>query len=1199
MSNVDLQGTQPPALADDPIADQQSSSVSDDDESSSDDSVDSWDSQPRKTKKFRIGERQSRRVKLLDKSKQVGKARAGSRRLAVKAGSCSSLDASETSDSDDGSGSESKDETPPTRPITEAEAQSDTQAIMNMEEMACIMEFLWVFRRLLGVELGFSLHSLVDALVRSPGPGLLARLHTQLLQGLVSSKALSQENWPHYLALRCKLWARTLSKPQGQQPFQAAKGQEAAAYAALPASDRVRALKLLCDLRLEREDLSSAVEAALVEGAARAKAGKPPPPKPALPAVAVRRTRGSTAPPAAPSAGSSSAPAKGGRQGGMEQQEGSQLELEVLRRQPLGQWGEDGSGRSYWWLDWCEAGGLEGGWQCGSMLARQAAPQPATKSSAEEEVGVQTPARPPAPGLSAAVAPQAAGVTSQAAGVTSQAAGVTSQAAGVTSQAAGVTSQAAGVTSQAAGVTSQAAGVTSQAAGVTSQAAGVTSQAAGVTSQAAGVTSQAVALGSHPSTAHQTAAPVLAAPEPIAAAAAAVSSIDSTALQAEPQQEQQQQPGVKRQRGSDPGSKPPSQQQLPGQQQQDQHPETAAELAVIQANGNGRGPDSLAATSDAVMQIAAAMTAASHRTKRACATKPSPGAAAAGRQGGLAPSAGGGSAKQPKPGGMAGGGAGVGSAAAGRAQGKEASKVESGQGRSGKHEKLRGSKVAGSKGKAGQAAVRPHQAYRLPPQVLGGRWEVVATSQAELEAAAADLALSDHPADKQLAEQISGVLVAELQARVDAAERWRKAQERAAKALGVQLGGIIYDRGRTRKPVNYSQSQVGSQQPAAALKLDQGGYDKVMREALRDARLDPPDGQAGRDKRTRAARGPSAARPESHSSSKEETRNKHGNSRRSSKGEEARQEQEAEEPPGPDEAQAAEPAMTTLATAEGEKGREAMAQRRTAEAEAKALALAAEAEAQALADAGAYEAQLHRLQADLQQREQQLADNQRLLQPQQQVLDLQRDELQRKEQQVAQQLTALLHREQQLTEQQQQLQADLHLREQQVAEQQHQLLQQHADMHLREKQVAEQQHQLQQQQADLQLREQQVAQQKHQVQQQQADLQLREQQVAQQKHQVQQQLNRLQQQLEAQSGAELQRQVQQQLAALQHQQADQQAVSTNHPLPDHPTCSPLIPKSLRSPLLTTPGHNTHAHAFSASKVRMPSQAPTHHTSHKP
>ncbi|GFH22031.1 hypothetical protein HaLaN_19431, partial [Haematococcus lacustris] len=78
---------------------------------------------------------------------------------------------------------------------------------------------------------------------------------------------------------------------------------------------------------------------------------------------------------------------------------------------------------------------------------------------------------------------------------------------------------------------------------------------------------------------------------------------------------------------------------------------------------------------------------------------------------------------------------------------------------------------------------------------------------------------------------------------------------------------------------------------------------------------------------------------------------------------------------------------------------------------------------------------------------------------------------------------------------------------------------------------------------------------------------------AQKARELQQQLNRLQQQLEAQSGAELQRQVQQQLAAQQHllqqqhadqqEAADQQAVSTNHPLPDHPTCSPLVPGSLR------------------------------------
>ncbi|KAJ9510443.1 hypothetical protein QJQ45_015885 [Haematococcus lacustris] len=77
-----------------------------------------------------------------------------------------------------------------------------------------------------------------------------------------------------------------------------------------------------------------------------------------------------------------------------------------------------------------------------------------------------------------------------------------------------------------------------------------------------------------------------------------------------------------------------------------------------------------------------------------------------------------------------------------------------------------------------------------------------------------------------------------------------------------------------------------------------------------------------------------------------------------------------------------------------------MAQRRAAEAEAKAQALAAEAEAKAQADAGAYEAQLHQLQADLQQREQQVADTQRLQHAQQQLHDIQREEIQRKEQQA-------------------------------------------------------------------------------------------------------------------------------------------------------------------------------------------------------
>ncbi|KAJ9512424.1 hypothetical protein QJQ45_012957 [Haematococcus lacustris] len=333
-----------------------------------------------------------------------------------------------------------------------------------------------------------------------------------------------------------------------------------------------------------------------------------------------------------------------------------------------------------------------------------------------------------------------------------------------------------------------------------------------------------------------------------------------------------------------------------------------------------------------------------------------------------------------------------------------------------------------------------------------------------------------------------------------------------------------------------------------------------------------------------------------------------------------------------------------------------MAQRRAAEAEAKAQAGAAEAEAQAQADAGAYEAdeagadeadagayeagayeadagayeaegqaqadarayeaQLHQLQPELQQREQQTTDTQRLQHLQQQLQDLQQDELQRKEQQVAeqqqqlQQQQAVMHlREQQVAEQQHQLQqqqADMQQREQQVAQQHHQVQQQQADLQLREQQVAQQHHQVQQQQADLQKREQQVAQQDHQVQQQQADLQQREQQVAQQHHQVQlqQQLNRLQQQLEAHSGAELQRQVQQQLAAQQHllqqQQADlllrQQQVekqrqdTTLAPMPRYAVPCMPSPASTTTPFIhhTTPHHTTPHHTT-------PHHTTPHHT----
>ncbi|KAJ9532098.1 hypothetical protein QJQ45_003793 [Haematococcus lacustris] len=100
------------------------------------------------------------------------------------------------------------------------------------------------------------------------------------------------------------------------------------------------------------------------------------------------------------------------------------------------------------------------------------------------------------------------------------------------------------------------------------------------------------------------------------------------------------------------------------------------------------------------------------------------------------------------------------------------------------------------------------------------------------------------------------------------------------------------------------------------------------------------------------------------------------------------------------------------------------------EAEAKAKAVAAEVKAKGQADASDHkaEAQLHQLQADLQHREQQLADNQCLQQLQQQQLTEQQQQLTKQRQQLQQQRADLRRREQDLTERQ-------HQQEQQLIEQ--------------------------------------------------------------------------------------------------------------------------------------------------------------------
>lgn len=61
--------------------------------------------------------------------------------------------------------------------MTEEEGNEQLEEVREMWEMAAILDFLSVFKPVLGLNMDFNAGALERALVRSPGPGLLAGLH--------------------------------------------------------------------------------------------------------------------------------------------------------------------------------------------------------------------------------------------------------------------------------------------------------------------------------------------------------------------------------------------------------------------------------------------------------------------------------------------------------------------------------------------------------------------------------------------------------------------------------------------------------------------------------------------------------------------------------------------------------------------------------------------------------------------------------------------------------------------------------------------------------------------------------------------------------------------------------------------------------------------------------------------------------------
>ncbi|WIA29977.1 hypothetical protein OEZ86_000075 [Tetradesmus obliquus] len=176
------------------------------------------------------------------------------------------------------------------RNVSEDQAAADLAAIRGMWELAAVYEFMGQFKFWLNFSQLYPLQDLEEALVRAPGPGLLAQLHVDLLQGIATRSHVGLDNWVTTLAARLASEAHAMQQPLTGLPFRPVRGREAAEYAALGARQRVLTLKALADMRADREDMRGMMDDLLrAPPPAGAASGSNTPPR--------RSQRGASAPP--------------------------------------------------------------------------------------------------------------------------------------------------------------------------------------------------------------------------------------------------------------------------------------------------------------------------------------------------------------------------------------------------------------------------------------------------------------------------------------------------------------------------------------------------------------------------------------------------------------------------------------------------------------------------------------------------------------------------------------------------------------------------------------------------------------------------------------------------------------------------------------------------------------------------------------
>ncbi|CAK0785661.1 hypothetical protein CVIRNUC_008872 [Coccomyxa viridis] len=191
------------------------------------------------------------------------------------------------------------------RPVDQEQEKEERRVLQRSWEMAVVLDFLERFRPHLSLSRGFTVHELESVLILSPGgEGLLGSLHMDLMRGISTRSTITPATWAMYLAERLKQrWRMSGNGEYWPPPFHPRRNREAAEYAALPTMGRVQALKALCEIRLEKDDIVFLIEDAIKPCKATRQAAK---------------------------------------------QTGFWPSLDDFRREPMG---EDSSGLAYYWFD--------------------------------------------------------------------------------------------------------------------------------------------------------------------------------------------------------------------------------------------------------------------------------------------------------------------------------------------------------------------------------------------------------------------------------------------------------------------------------------------------------------------------------------------------------------------------------------------------------------------------------------------------------------------------------------------------------------------------------------------------------------------------------------------------------------------------------------------------------------------------------